>query len=332
MPSLQQQELQACFEHFLQAFLTERSEEATLAMLCSQISGFGTGRDEVVHSLEQARSLLARDFQQAPHPFKVAVHFVEPQLLDHQFGLVQAELDVHTHIDERRISLKHLRLSTLFAFEHGRWCLRHMHLSLPSDRQQEGENWPLQELEERARLLEQMVSERTHELRSALHRLQVMASTDKLTGLNNRARFDELMTTHFAHVQRYNNTASLVLLDIDHFKQVNDTYGHLFGDQVLQQLGQLIRQRTRSVDTAARWGGEEFILLLPETDLEGALKYAEKLRMAVLHQDFQTHEPLSISLGVAEYRHDPSRSAWLQRADEALYAAKQDGRNCTRSA
>lgn len=329
MPDDKIPELQDSFEHFLQVFLTKRSEEGTLALLGSKICGFSTGSDEVAHNLSEAKALLARDFQQAPHPFKVTVHFVHPQQLSKKAGFVQAQLDISTQINERKITLKNLRITTVFEYEHGRWELQHMHISLPSVRQQKGEAWPIAELEERTHQLEQMVSDRTHELRVALNRLKVLATTDKLTDLHNRAHFDEEIKVHFEHLRRYNNTASLVLLDIDHFKQVNDTYGHQFGDQVLKELAELTRAHTRSVDTLARWGGEEFILLLPETDIKGAKKYAEKLRKAVRKHDFQTLKPLTISLGIAEYAGDKSYSNWLRRTDDALYQAKDAGRNCS---
>jgi diguanylate cyclase (GGDEF)-like protein/PAS domain S-box-containing protein len=162
--------------------------------------------------------------------------------------------------------------------------------------------------------------------------VQLLAITDPLTGLYNRRYFFEAARREFERSRRYQSPLAVILLDIDHFKQVNDTYGHLVGDQVLVTLGKRCRQELREVDVLARYGGEEFIFLLPETGLEAACQAAERVRTRIMGQPFQTAQqriPISVSLGVS-CREELPECADLQelvrRADLALYVTKDTGR------
>jgi diguanylate cyclase (GGDEF)-like protein len=156
------------------------------------------------------------------------------------------------------------------------------------------------------------------------------ASTDELTGLVNRRRFMEALDGEIARTQRGGARLSVLLADLDDFKRINDRFGHPAGDEALRTFASLLRASLREVDTAARLGGEEFAVLLPETDLEGALVLAERLRRHVgahavlLHDGEPVH--LTTSIGVAEYQSGP-RDELLQHADEGLYRAKQEGKN-----
>lgn len=153
------------------------------------------------------------------------------------------------------------------------------------------------------------------------------ATTDPLTGAHNRARFDERLAEELEHVNRHKNPLSLMLLDIDKFKPINDTYGHQAGDRVLIELTRLIKGQLRSIDLFARWGGEEFAILAPNTADSGAHCLAEKVRFAVEQHDFAQVGQVTISLGIAQYRSGESAGQLLRRADTALYQAKEQGRN-----
>ncbi|MBO1896124.1 GGDEF domain-containing protein [Shewanella sp. BF02_Schw] len=124
---------------------------------------------------------------------------------------------------------------------------------------------------------------------------------------------------------------SVAIIDIDHFKQINDNHGHLFGDKVLCQLAQLLQNQMRSDDLLARWGGEEFVVVLPNTTLADAVELTERLRLYIAMQNIQAME-LTISLGVAQYRVEDTAHSLLDRADKALYSAKSGGRNCVAAA
>lgn len=161
--------------------------------------------------------------------------------------------------------------------------------------------------------------------------LAVMAKTDELTELNNRRQFFKLLETELKRVKRYNNPLSLMMIDIDHFKNINDRYGHQVGDEVLRAFANTGKKILRSIDIFARLGGEEFAIALPETDLRAARAVAERLRQAVSTKKVETRNgpvQYTVSIGVitsAPWSLNPDEL--LRRADAALYAAKEDGRN-----
>ncbi|WP_215777847.1 diguanylate cyclase [Paludibacterium sp. B53371] len=187
-----------------------------------------------------------------------------------------------------------------------------------------------QQVEELARVnqaLEATVAERTDELRRKNQELEQLAVTDTLTGLYNRLFVDQVLLQASATARRSGAPLSLVMLDIDHFKLVNDHYGHQVGDQVLQQFAQILRQQVRDSDVVARWGGEEFLIVCAGTPLDGALAAAEKWRRCVEDSVFAGGGHCTASFGVASWRDGDTVSSLLSRADQALYAAKQTGRN-----
>ena len=168
-------------------------------------------------------------------------------------------------------------------------------------------------------------------------RLEQLAQTDALTQLLNRRALTARIATEMVRAQRYEATLALLMIDLDHFKQVNDRYGHLVGDEVLRDLGAILREAVRTIDVAARYGGEEFVVLLPETDDAGAEAFAERLRVRVAEHRFARQarpEPLrltaSIGLTVYPAARVDSVEDLLARADAALYRAKADGRDRVR--
>lgn len=161
-----------------------------------------------------------------------------------------------------------------------------------------------------------------------------MANTDELTGLYNRRRFEELLQWEFGKIERHQRKSCILLFDIDHFKKVNDTYGHQAGDNVLVTVAQKCKGELRKSDILCRYGGEEFIALLPDTNLESALKVAEKLRWAIESTSFSTPEGairITISIGVVSFG-DTDKLSFdkvIKYADDSLYFAKRNGRNQT---
>ena len=160
--------------------------------------------------------------------------------------------------------------------------------------------------------------------------LQQLASTDPLTGLNNRRSIEPQLESEVSRARRHHAHFSVLMADLDHFKRVNDQYGHVVGDAVLCEVSRRIESLLRREDRAARWGGEEFLVLLPETDLEQAETVAEKIRQAVADRPVAVNGfriPLTISIGVAAWAGDPDAKSLIRRADNGLYRAKDSGRN-----
>lgn len=163
-------------------------------------------------------------------------------------------------------------------------------------------------------------------LRRANRKLTVQSRTDILTSVANRAMLNERFAREVERSNRYGRPLSAILLDIDHFKLVNDECGHLAGDQVLVAIAGLVSDKVRTSDTVGRWGGEEFLVLCPETGAEDAWIVAERIRRAVEEQPFASGRQ-TVSIGVASLRHGDGVDDLLHRADEALYRAKGEGRN-----
>nr|WP_300989080.1 PAS domain S-box protein [Thiocapsa sp.] len=165
------------------------------------------------------------------------------------------------------------------------------------------------------------------DLETANKELNRLATTDMLTGIRNRRYFEQTVANEIARAARYDEPVSLLIFDIDHFKRINDTHGHLVGDQVLVELTRLVGDHLRASDLLARWGGEEFVILIPQCGLNEARQLAEKLRLLIAGETFSGVGCITSSFGVADYRPPETADAWLDRADQALYDAKGAGRN-----
>lgn len=157
--------------------------------------------------------------------------------------------------------------------------------------------------------------------------LEMLATTDTLTGLSNRREFNNAVGRELRRAERYAAPLSLIFLDIDYFKRINDMHGHQAGDAVLRRFADLIRGQVREQDILARWGGEEFALLCPNTDLQGAHQIADKIGAQIRQYEFPFVGHVTCSLGVAQWREGEQQSDWVSRVDAALYEAKGGGRD-----
>ncbi len=165
-----------------------------------------------------------------------------------------------------------------------------------------------------------------------LQEVQSLALTDPLTGLHNRRSLFELGRMEFARARRMNRTFCCMMLDLDHFKQVNDTYGHPVGDQVLKEFARRCKSSVREIDLVGRYGGEELVILLPEADREPAMQIAERLRTSIAAKPFKVLDgeiTITVSIGIAEKNEStPQLETLIACADQAMYCAKHRGRNC----
>lgn len=157
--------------------------------------------------------------------------------------------------------------------------------------------------------------------------LTFQAVHDQLTGLYNRHKLENFLKQEVARCSRYSSVFSLIIFDLDHFKSINDRFGHNEGDSVLSTVAQLVDQNVRESEVAGRWGGEEFLILLPETGTDSAIAVAERIRETIAQHRFSIPEPVTISAGVATFRAGDDPHQLVQRADAALYNAKDAGRN-----
>ena len=185
----------------------------------------------------------------------------------------------------------------------------------------------------RIQALQSALEQRERELSAANAQLLVLSSTDVLTGVANRRALEERLHDMWEHSQRLHEPLSLVMCDIDHFKRVNDEYGHQAGDTILQQFAHLLQTEAREIDKVGRYGGEEFVLLLPGTVLDAAVTFAERIRECVEQREFscgdgQTlHRTMSCGVAAWPHPHVANQEALIKAADDALYVAKETGRN-----
>jgi diguanylate cyclase (GGDEF)-like protein/PAS domain S-box-containing protein len=194
--------------------------------------------------------------------------------------------------------------------------------------------------------LERLVAERTHELTRTnleLHheiaervrvenQLEQLAVTDPLTGIFNRRRFTTILDVEIKRAARLHMPLSLIIFDIDHFKRINDDYGHPAGDQVLIQITRLVSANIRAYDSFARWGGEEFVILALNCNTDSTRRMAEKLRSVIEKHDFAEIDGVTCSFGTAELGAQDTADTLVKRADQAMYEAKSSGRNCVKAA
>ena len=176
--------------------------------------------------------------------------------------------------------------------------------------------------------LENLVRSRTQELLEKNRELEVLSVTDRLTGLFNRRKLDLVLEEELTRGRRYSTGFALVMMDIDHFKAVNDTHGHAVGDAVLAEMARILRDHTRESDALARLGGEEFVIVCRHSALEGCLATAEKIREMIDKHVFADAGHVTASFGVTSCEPEDSAARMLARADAALYRAKASGRNC----
>jgi len=325
--SATEQELLDAFEHYFTVFLRHRDAEASAALATDAITGFGTGADESCYDIEFALYLYQREVESMPDPVDFTLHASQATAFSDTLGLVMGEMDWHLMIKGRKVTLSNVRVSLVLEKRADGWKVVHKHMSQPTVAHGADEPYPFREIEAESMVLERLVVQRTQDLEAAHREMQRLAITDPLTGLFNRIKTNEVLDTEIQRQGRNTSPLAVIIIDIDDFKPVNDQYGHNKGDQVLVKFAEVLEGRCRKTDCLGRWGGEEFLVVCPDTELACAQQLAESLRLTIDEHDFELDAPLTASFGIACYQPDDSREALIERADNALYAAKEAGRN-----
>lgn len=175
--------------------------------------------------------------------------------------------------------------------------------------------------------LEIKIAKLVHSYESRIGDLENLSSIDKLTGLANRLKLDEMFNYEIGKAQRHGNTFSILLLDLDRFKNINDNFGHDVGDTVLKETAQLLQKNLRKTDTVGRWSGEEFLIIAPELGSDKAMMLADKVRKLIAGHYYKEVGTVTCSMGLGSFHNEDSRESMTDRADRALYTAKENGRN-----
>ncbi len=202
-------------------------------------------------------------------------------------------------------------------------------------REEESPEYPKNEIGAILLRIEELTQTELYQNNQELHRvnrqLEELSITDQLTGLYNRRKVYTELGREFARINRYGRTFSVIMFDLDNFKTINDTLGHRTGDMVLAEVARLTKRVVRSVDLVSRWGGDEFLIVCPETGLAEALKLAERLRQAIAEYRFPGGILVTASMGVSEFSPQEHMEQFLSRVDQALYRAKMSGKNAVAS-
>ncbi len=172
-------------------------------------------------------------------------------------------------------------------------------------------------------LKNQLLDETNQELIIKNEKLIQISTTDDLTQIYNRRKINEILNEEYARTMRYGTALSVIMLDVDWFKNINDTYGHQSGDHVLKKMSKFIKSLIRTVDSVGRWGGEEFLIILPDSNIDDALQLAERLRVKISKLHFEKGISLTCSFGITEYKAGDKTEEIIKRIDKALYKAKE---------
>lgn len=326
--SLSDEAIAAAFGTYLETYFVQRDLPAALRLFSASTTGFGTGADEAMFDAHSVAAVVERDMRQAPNTVTCTVRRQRAQRLCADTGLALAEFDLHTTIADQELRFAGLRVSVVFRRDGDAWRIEHQHTSLPTSAHGPDESYPVRELEARNAVLTRLVAKRTAELNAALEEIKALAAVDALTGTLNRSTVDERISAELARAQRYGCGFALIMLDVDEFKAVNDEFGHLEGDRLLRALARLVTERVRKSDVVGRWGGEEFIIICPETSLANAATLAEDIRTSVAACDFGIGRPCTVSQGVTVNEGGDTVDTIVARVDQAMYAAKRAGRDC----
>jgi diguanylate cyclase (GGDEF)-like protein len=311
---------------YLDAYFLKRDFHETMKLFGKPLTGFGTGLSENAFQYDDFIRLFKRDFAEAPEKIDYDITQMVTHQIKKDLATAACQLNIKTTIMNQEVRFNFFRLSLIFIKTDQTWLIHHMHISLPTDAHEKDESYPIKELEERNLLLEKLVEEKTRSLNQALKQISELAVTDKLTGTFNRNRIEEDLKKEIQLVNRYHNQFSIILIDIDHFKEINDSHGHMAGDNMLKEFATILKDNIRETDLFGRWGGEEFLIICPETDIADACNLAEKLRDAIATYPF-TIKNKTASFGVAACLANDNYDSLINRADQALYNSKRQGRN-----
>ena len=337
MTSERQPLIRALFDEYVEMY-SSRDDRLT-ARFSDNFSGYAGSSDQLITDKAEWIRITRRDFAQIPGRIRLEMLDLSLQDLSEDIVVVTAFFHIHLPQPEPILSRETARLVLIFRREESEWKITHSGISIPYGIAHDTEIYPMTRLEERQHELEMMIEARTKELAEANRQLEMLSNTDGLTNIGNRRIFDKNLIQEWNRGQRAETSLSLVMLDIDHFKQFNDLYGHLVGDACLQSMAYAIAQSgRRSGELVARYGGEEFVILLPNVDQFSAYEAAQHIQqliaaLAIPHAQSPTGI-VTVSIGVASLipSSEQQPSELVQLADAALYDAKLAGRNCIRVA
>lgn len=306
----------------------KRDFEQVMASFGQHIRGFGSSKDETMYDFETVYTLHQRDIHQANNPVRYEVDHIVIETPKDDIGLITCELSIETYIHDQKLRFNHVRYTIAMVKKDKQWLIEQKHLSLPTIENEDDEAYPVKQLEARNEALKRLVEDKTNELKTALDEITKLANTDVLSGLANRSSIDRTLGALIDEAKTQNQPLSVVMVDVDNFKQINDTYGHLTGDKIIRGISELLEKHLPSSAFVGRWGGDEFVLFYPKESIKKTYIKVEKLRDLIAKTSFDKVKTVTASFGISEYRERDTIETIIARSDKALYKAKDAGKNC----
>jgi len=330
MNSERAQLIRSLFDRYIEMYAAR--DERLVDLFSDDFTGYAGSSDVLVKDRSEWVRVTLQDFSQVPDRIRIEMRDLALQDFGDDVVVTTAFFHIHLPVREEILSRETARLVLIFRREGGNWKISHSGISIPFGLAADGEIYPMNNLNERNRMLELLVAERTLELAEANRRLEILSNTDGMTGLANRRSFDRHLEQEWNRGYRLGASLSVIMIDLDRFKQYNDYYGHLAGDGCLQAVAKiLLKAARRAGEVAARYGGDEFIVLLPNTAESQAMEVAQWIQQKVgallLPHRNSPHCVVTASLGVATLEPSDVHGVenFLRLADEALYSAKHSG-------
>lgn len=321
------EEIEAFFQDYLDSYFKKRNFHDLEPKLGDDLHGIGTGLHEVAQDRQAANRIFQQDLQEAPDPIEYSLLSLTITRPFQGVGYITSELNLKTVIEEQPVSFQHLRMSLAVTKDKDAWLVRQLHVSFPTAAHEAGESYPVKKLKEQKEFLERVVEEKTAQLEAALRKSAHQANTDQLTGLKNRYFMDQALKEAVSQALELGSPLSLIMLDVDHFKTVNDSFGHQEGDVILKKFATALTTGLPESCTLARWGGEEFLILCPDQDVNQALELVKSIQLNLRSVDFRPLYQVTASFGVTQLEAGDSLDSLLLRADKGLYLAKSRGRD-----
>lgn len=338
-------------------YLTLRDYNKIISYFSEDITWFGTGIGEICNNGTEAQQLMRDDIKQMPDSLTLFNdRFNAYEINDNTFivwGIFSAAASTSAEGD---FLFEGVRATAVCTYNDVRWSVRHFHVSLPHRDQDKDEFYPLKEIEGQNLKLQQLVQQKTAEIEKQKEQLEIanhrirevnselitaniklstlneilreQASTDILTDTLNHHYIMKRLSWELDRSKEINQPLCILMIDLDHYKEINDKYGHVIGDKVLAEFPAIIKKKLRKSDSIGRYGGEEFLVILPDSELDEAVIIAQRIKEAIYNHKFTEYDiGISASIGVSYCKPDYTAEKFINDADKMLYKAKESGRN-----
>ena len=325
--------IRSLFDEYIEMYASR--DKRLISLFSDNFSGYAGSSDVLITDKSEWIRITLQDFAQIPTRINIKMLDISLQDIDKNVVVVTAFFHICLSPLEDILSNETARLVLIFCHENSVWKIVHSGMSIPYGSTHKNEIYPMSRLEKHNIELENKIKLRTKELSEVNKRLEIQSNTDGLTNISNRRHFDYMLSQEWDRGQRSNTPLSVIMIDIDNFKNFNDSYGHVAGDICLQKIAlELAKSVRRSGELLARYGGEEFVIILANTGKQTAFEVAKHIQKVISSSAIphvsSSFGIVTVSIGVASLQPSSQNSLidLVLLADAALYRAKLSGRNC----